>query len=767
MLFACPMGDISAGFVSSSRLLEGVKGHQEIQKAYPKEESEIPVSVVWETDRFLLEITGRIDRKYWEDSMCWVEEIKTTALPLTSISMDSFPEYWIQAKLYAVMVLHNNPLDMIGVKLTYMQIRSREIVFFTETFTKDTLLAFAKQIIEEFVNYQASQLDWKEIRNQSIQTLAFPFSSWRLGQKELSDLVYQAIQEENQLFAQAPTGIGKTIAVLFPSIRSLGEKQADKIFYLTAKTVTRLIAERSLDLLRDKGLHIRSVTLTAKEKMCFQDVMMCDPDVCLFAKNYFKKLPMALAELLQNERMDRTNIEMVAQRHEVCPFELSLDASLKADCIICDYNYAFDPKVYLKRYFQETTGDYIFLIDEAHNLVERAREMFSATLQKQAILELKRTTKDTAPKVSKSLQAINSFMVDLRKECLDSERGYLALEEKPKALEPLLRNFIDEADLWLSRNEKTPFIDKLIDLYFQVFGFLRSMDWYDEKFATMITHVKNDLEIKLFCLDPSHLLSEALERSKSSIFFSATLTPLQYFRDILGGNSDAILHTCLSPFPRENLYILLDDKISTKYKDRERSYDRIVEAIEGLAKSKAGNYLVFFPSYEYMREVVYRFSFACPEIRTIVQRSSMHEAEREDFLSQFEEDVEETMVAFAVMGGLFGEGIDLVGERLSGAIIVGVGLPQICLEREMIRQYFQQTRGTGFEFAYVYPGMNKVLQASGRVIRSHTDKGVVILLDERFSFGQYKKLCPEHWLPIPRLSDPKSLQEILKKFWEK
>lgn len=760
------MGDLSSGFVSSSRLTEGVKGHQEIQGKHPKEQAEIPISMLWETDRLIIEITGRIDRKYWEESLCWVEEIKTTSFPLSSLNADLFPEYWMQAKLYAAMVVNSDPIDTIGVKLTYLHIGSREIQSFVEVFTRDILLTFAKQIIEDFIDFQMDQLDWKELRNQSIQTLTFPFSDWRTGQKELSDIVYQAIQEENQLFTQAPTGIGKTIAVLFPSIRALGGKHADKIFYLTAKTITRLIAEYSLDLLRKKGLHIRSVTLTAKEKLCFQDTMLCDPDICPFANHYFQKLPNALTELLQNEKMDRTIIEVVARRHMVCPFELSLDASLQADCIICDYNYAFDPKVYLKRYFQDISGDFIFLIDEAHNLVERAREMFSASIQKQAILELKRNTKDAAPKVSKTLQAINSSLVELRKECVESERGYIALEEKPKTLEPLLRNFIDEADLWLSRNEKTPFLDKLIELYFQVFGFLRAMDWYDDKFATMITQSKNDLEVKLFCLDPSRLLSDALERGKSSIFFSATLTPLHYFRDILGGNSDAMLHTCHSPFPRENLFLLLDDKISTKYRNRENSYDRIVAVIEGLANSKPGNYLVFFPSYEYLREAEYRFSYTCPEVRTMIQKNAMNEAERESFLSQFKEEVSESLVAFAVMGGLFGEGIDLVGERLSGAVIVGVGLPQICLEREMIRQYFQQTRGTGFEFAYVYPGMNKVLQAAGRVIRTHTDRGAVILLDERFSTGQYRKLCPEDWHPIPRISDPKSLAEILKKFWE-
>lgn len=765
--FVFPVGDLNAGFMSSTRLMEGVKGHQDIQQAKESGESERFVSIIWESDRLVLELTGRIDHTYIEDDLRLVEEIKTTHLPLSEIRFDSFPGYWMQAKLYAFMIAKEESLNQLGVQLTFLQLRTRETKTFTEMMAYSQLTIFASTIIEAYLAWQEDHLTWKERRNESIQKIAFPFQTWRLGQKELSDLVYQTIEEDSQLFVQAPTGIGKTMAVLYPAIQALSDNHVRKIFYLTAKTVTRLIAESSLDILRQNGLHLRSVTLTAKEKLCFQETMVCDPETCIYAREYYPKSRAALTYLMGIEKLDRAVLEELGRKFEVCPFELSLDASLQADCVICDYNYVFDPRVYLKRYFQDGGGDFVFLIDEAHNLVERAREMYSAELTKAPILQLKRDTKARIPKLSKSLLDIQHFFVSIRKECLDTERGYIANEEKPKVLTSLLRTFLDEAEIWLMRNENASFRDDLLTLYFSVFHFCKVLDWYDDKFITYYQPSKSDLQIKLFCLDPSRLLAEALEKGKSAIFFSATLAPLDYFRSILGGDSDATLHSCPSPFPRENLFLLLDDKISTKYRDRENSYDRIVQTIQGLASSKPGNYLVFFPSYEYLREVEYRFSFACPQVRTMIQRSSMNEAEREDFLNQFEEEVSESLVAFAVMGGLFGEGIDLVGERLSGAIIVGVGLPQICLEREMIKQYFQASRGAGFEFAYVYPGMNKVLQASGRVIRSHTDKGVVILLDERFAFGNYKKLCPEHWHPIPRLSDPKSLQEILKKFWEK
>jgi DNA excision repair protein ERCC-2 len=764
--FVYPIGDLSSGFMSSSRLVEGVKGHQEIQQAKESGESERFVSLIWESERIILELTGRIDHTYVEDSIRFVEEIKTTHLSLSEIRFESFPGYWMQAKLYAFMIAKEESLSQVGVQLTFLQLSSRETKEFSEMVAISQLTTFATDIVEAYIAWQEDNITWKERRNESIQKIQFPFKTWRLGQKELSDLVYQSIEEDTQLFVQAPTGIGKTMAVLYPAIQALSDNHVRKIFYLTAKTVTRMIAENSLDILRQNGLHLRSVTLTAKEKLCFQETMVCDPETCVYAREYYLKSRAALTYLMGIEKLDRSVLEEVGRKFEVCPFELSLDASLQADCIICDYNYVFDPRVFLKRYFQDGGGDFVFLIDEAHNLVERAREMYSAELTKTPFLQLKRDTKARLPKLSKSLSEIQHFFVSMHKECKETERGYIANEEKPKALVPLLRTFLDEAEMWLARNETASFRDNLLTVYFQVFHFCKALDWYDDKFITYYQPSKSDLQIKLFCLDPSQLLAEALEKGKSAIFFSATLTPLDYFRNILGGDSDAILHSCPSPFPRENLFLLLDDKISTKYKDREFSYDRIVQTIEGLARSKPGNYLIFFPSYEYLREVEYRFSFTCPDVRTINQRSMMNELEREDFLNQFEEDVSETLVAFAVMGGLFGEGIDLVGERLSGAVIVGVGLPQICLEREMIKQYFQESRGAGFEFAYVYPGMNKVLQASGRVIRSHTDKGVVILLDERFAFGNYKKLCPEHWHPIPRLSDPKSLQEILKRFWE-
>jgi Rad3-related DNA helicase len=579
--------------------------------------------------------------------------------------------------------------------------------------------------------------------------------------------VYKTIEQGKKLFVQAPTGIGKTISTLFPAVKAVGEGHISKIFYLTAKTITRQVAEEAFVKMRNAGLNFRTITLTAKDKICFNREGSCNPDFCEYAKGHFNRVNAAMLDILQNnENLSREIIEEYAKKHTVCPFEFALDLSLWADCIICDYNYVFDPRVYLKRFFLNNTEDYGFLIDEAHNLADRAREMFSAQISKAAYFEAKKYMKDRQPKIARLLNKINSFMITLRKQC--AEDGFVITQEELKELYKLLNNFINGAEEWIlkNQNQNTEGFDHLLEVYFNSITFLKISEFYDERYVTFIEAKASEVRVKLFCIDPSYLLAEAVKRGKTAVFFSATLTPLSYFIDILGGSTEDYNISLRSPFDDKKLCLLVNDSVSTKYRKRESSYDSIVEVIKTTVDQKIGNYIVYFPSYKYMNEVYYRFTEKYTGMSTMLQQSAMSEEERELFLESFKPGAEKTLVCFGVLGGIFSEGIDLKGDRLIGAIIVGVGLPQVSTEQDIIMNYFTRKNGMGYENAYMYPGMNKVLQASGRVIRSDSDIGLVLLVDERFSDREYRCLFPKHWEHNKRVRSLKDLKQELNIFWD-
>jgi DNA excision repair protein ERCC-2 len=480
-------------------------------------------------------------------------------------------------------------------------------------------------------------------------------------------------------------------------------------------------------------------------------------------RDSYDRINDAVAAIFAVDALTREQIVRTAKKFRVCPFEFSLDLSRYSDCVICDYNYVFDPRVYLRRFFQEENGDYIFLVDEAHNLVDRSREMFSAEICKQPILDLRRRLRTELPHIFKSLGRINAWMVTARKKCMESGNP-LAEQNLPQDLIPLLRGFLFISERWLSQNIKTAFREELMSLYFTASGFLRVAEQYDQCYASCYEKIGKNLKLKLFCVDPSVHLENAMHRCRSAIFFSATMTPLDYFRKILGCDPAAHYLILDSPFPHENLGIFISDQISTYYRHREQTVCQVSRMISALIEQKKGNYLLYFPSYAYMRKIYDSFTTRNPQIETLIQTPGMKESERESFLERFANDNPQTLAGFAVMGGIFGEGIDLVGNRLLGAIVVGVGLPGISLERELIKAYFSATLSAGFEYAYLFPGINRVLQAAGRVIRTENDRGVVLLIDQRYAHFQYKSLLREEWDPV-RVRDAEQLAAALQRFW--
>ena len=774
-------------FVGSDRALAGIRGHQKIQRSRPAAyQTEIPVELMVEAQDFTLHVRGRIDGVLVTAQEVLLEEIKT----VQGWDKQADPLHWAQAKFYGYIYACDHALAKIVIQLTYLELTTDQVTEFRKTFTRDELAVFFTETTAIYSDWVRQQYRWVRERNDVIRSLAFPFPKYRQGQRELAVSAYRVLSEGGRLFLGAPTGIGKTVSVLFPAIKALGEGKLERLFYLTARTIGRAVVEKSLADLRQAGLKLRAVTLTAKQKLCVRDGQSCDQLTCPFAIGYFDRVKPAIRDALQREEITRSTLEAVAQKHQVCPFELSLDVSVWADAIICDYNYVFDPQVYLRRHFAEDGGRYGFLVDEAHNLVDRAREMFSADLDAHEIDEIRRAVKPTVPRLAKALAKLSAALQTLANHEADSEelmepsnpmselnlfpiqapaevvdkQGVSSRREFPDQLIEPLESALAEAEIWLARNVPSKFGEGLLALYFRMHAFRRTTEIYDDHFVTIIES-KPEIQVRLFCLNPSKLLRQAMDRGKATIFFSATLTPMDYYRTLLGGKPEDPVLQLPSPFSPENLAVLIQDRIQTHFKGRAESLSEVVAAIGTLVQDRRGNYLIYFPSYQYLNSVLQEFQSKYPAISVLVQKSGMTESEREAFLAAFSVEHGETLAGFAVLGGIFGEGIDLVGERLIGAVIVGVGLPQLCVERDLIRDYFQERNSAGFEYAYTFPGMNRVLQAIGRVIRSENDRGVVLLIDARFNEVRYRKLFPTWW-KFQRVRNPSALAEAVGNFWQ-
>ncbi|MEL1135238.1 ATP-dependent DNA helicase [Desulfitobacterium sp. THU1] len=757
--FVLRQGDLQTGFRSATRLVEGTHAHQILQRQRGEDyQPEVTLQTIYHQGELSLEIHGRADGIFRSESGVVVEEIKSTSLELDLIDPSYSILHWAQAQCYAYILASHEELAQIEVQLTYIHLETHETKEFKKLFSYEELASFFTDLVERYCAWANRLSAWAQLRNESIAQLEFPYPSYRKGQRELVVAVYKTIKEGKRLYAQAPTGIGKTLGTIFPALKTLLEGEETPIFYLTAKTITRTVAESTLSMLEHQGLSLKRLTLTAKDKICFNPGCDCTPEDCSFAKGYYDRLGSGLADIFQANVWNREHIELIARAHAICPFEFSLELSNWADFVICDYNYVFDPRVFLKRFFLEG-GAYTFLIDEAHNLVDRAREMFSAEINKEDFLQVKNLVQEEEPVLGKRLQTVNKNLLKLKKQGLE------VTGDAPTSLYSSLERVVNEAEKIFKKEENSPWKEKLTELYFNIQAFLRTAESYDEHYLTYFQSTEQDYRVKLFCVDPAKRLSEVLNKGRAAIFFSATLSPLEYFIKILGGEKTSYKLQLASPFPPHNLCVMLQKHISTKYNQRSMSLDAIVEAIAKLVLSRRGNYLVYFPSYEYLERVQERLRMLHPELKLLPQTYGMTEENREEFLEAFRADPQESLVGLALLGGVFGEGIDLTGNRLSGAIIVSVGLPQLGLERDLIRNYFQEYNRQGFEYAYMYPGMNKVLQACGRVIRTEQDRGVILLIDERFTRLTYKRLFPKDWKDVHYLQDNNQIQPILEGFW--
>lgn len=738
-------GSIDVRFRTSLSMTEGTKAHQKLQSAYrEQDQKEVPLKTELEFNDYKYDIEGRCDGILFEENRVTIEEIKSTSMDLTSIPETGYPVHWAQAKFYAYIYSKKEGLEAINVQLTYYQIASEEVLRLCQSFTTEELEIFVMDVLSQYAPFAELKNRHIQARNESIRQLAFPFEHYRQGQRKLAGAVYKTIIDKKNLFAMAPTGIGKTISTTFPAIKAIGEGHIGKVFYLTAKTITRQAAEEAFQLMKLKGLCLNSVTITAKDKACFKEETICQKDYCEFANGYYDRLNAALIDIFQNEQsIDRTKIESYARKHTICPFEFSIDLSYVADVVICDYNYIFDPKVSLKRLFEDQKKETCLLVDEAHNLVDRAREMYSAEIFKSPFLTLKKGYQAKNLSLSRAAKGINDFLLAIKKEVQSNENSIM--ETISNELLDRLEVFKSEAEIELLLQAGGNTDEILLESYFLVQNFLRIHKLYNERFISYLEIAKSEVRLKIFCLDPSHQLNQMSKGYRSLVYFSATLSPIDYYQNLLGAKEEDYLINIPSPFNSDQTEFHIEP-LSTRYKDRERTKGQIVHLLSSLLKNRKGNYLIFFPSYQYMMTVYDAFSAENHQnINVLLQAQGMSEIEREEFLATFQPNYEGTLVGFAVLGGIFSEGIDLKGDRLNGVIVVGVGLPQIGLERDLIKDYFQKVGKNGYDYSYVYPGINKVLQAGGRLIRSEEDKGLIILIDDRFLQAKYQNLLPIEW----------------------
>ena len=880
---------------------------------------------------------GTVETREKGEECFTIDEIKTTYRNLAYLKKPE-PVHVAQAKCYAYIYAFRHRLSSMHLRMTYCNLDTEEIKYFYERCTFQELRVWFETLMAEYRKWAEFTFTWQALRTQSIKRLSFPFP-YREGQRELAEYCYRTIVHGRKLFLEAPTGAGKTLTTLFPALKAMGEGKAEKIFYLTAKTIARTVADDTVTLLRERGLRCKSVVLTAKEKICVLERPECNPKACPRARGHFDRINAAMYELLtQEERFDRTAIEACAARYEVCPFELALDMSLFSDVVICDYNYVFDPHVALRRFFGEGEGRgaYLFLIDEAHNLVERGREMYSATLVKEEVLTMLRAVRGIYPKLEKPLCACNSALLTLRREteaalaaesgeadaqsfggagrsadgCRllppddidalaaalyrlqaalddyleeDSRRRRSAVRGEPEkpaetqkagaaelpdkaaagrrfAALPMRRKSGDAAtegqisifDLnsqykteaekgdmealseaaegggtgefdeaigddgtaafsestgnggavlaetsddsaavltgtlsesppgkrgkrkkrlraLLTPEEAEALHRQILDFFFTVSHFLLIYEKIDERYVLYAQTGEESFFVKLFNVDPSGNLRECMDKGRASLLFSATLLPIRYYKQLLGGTDEDYEVYAQSVFDPRRRALLVADDVTSKYSRRgPEEYAQIAAYIRRLAGARHGNYMVFFPSYAFLRRVLeaYTARYETPEVEIRAQSERMSEAEKEAFLERFAEVYDDrSFYGFCVLGGIFSEGIDLKNDALIGVIVVGTGLPQVCGEREILKNYFAQTGVNGYDYAYRFPGMNKVLQAAGRVIRTQEDVGVVALLDERFLQSSYRRLFPREWENFEEISLPRAAHRM-DMFWD-
>lgn len=762
--------NLGAGAPSAQRAMEGMQGHRLIRDRRPAEyRSETPIEFNYDWEDYRLTIRGRIDGLMETATELEVEEIKTTYSPLNELTLTDYPSHSIQLQLYLYFLQVQHPEKTVSGKLTYLNLDDLAEKSF-RLYPKEAEGAVLLSNLA--VSYLSGIKDrdlWRQQRNHSLENWAFPFPELRSGQSELIETVNQALESETTLFLEAATGIGKTIGVLYPALKRLvTSNRYDQIFLLTAKTAGKEIVKKTLIQAKNQGIRLRTVFIEAKERVCLHPGTECQPESCPCALGYYVRIKQVLPIILTEELILPEQVANYAAAHELCPFELSLDLALFADLIVCDYNYVFDPSVYLKRFFLHSgRQDFLFLVDEAHNLVQRGREMYSAKLTEDQLEQLRLQLSGLAPRAVAIIGQLTDFFTQWRQQLTEDNRQGMLLSHLPELFEPTLAKLTTLLERWLSQSTASGLTKSVRDSYFELLRVLRTISLLRPEYALYILLEKDNLVLRLFCRNPAPLLRQRLKHARSTVFFSATLSPPKYFQTLLAGDAEALSLQLTSPFPQENRLYLHVPGIDTRYRQREASAGRIAQIAVDLATARKGNYLVFFPSYTYLNKVRPLIQqLAVGKCDVVAQFPAMNERQKHAFLERVTAtDGRHSNLGLAVLGGLFGEGIDLPGEALVGVMLVGPGLPAISAEQELIQAWFQEQENAGFLYAYVIPGLIRVIQSAGRVFRGPDDRGVVLMVDDRFLQEEYQALLPPDWFLACRPFSQADYRETLAEFW--
>lgn len=758
-------GDLVSASVSTQRMQQGIETHIKRQEEQSKT-SELPLEYSTEGESVKIIVKGRADIVDTTSETHIIEEIKTV---FGNVKKETLlkEQHLAQCKCYCAMYAIKNKSKQIGARVAYVEYNSSKTHFFDYIYTRDEILDWFYDNINYIVDVFEKRQHHINKRNLSAQDIKFPFDEYRAGQKEMATYVYKGCRENSVQFLQAPTGIGKTMGTIYPAIKSFAHENTERIFYITAKNTIKKVATEAVDALRNKGLVINSLTLTAKETSCPQKVFNCHPKVCSKARGYYDRLGLAMDCFKENKHYDITEVKKIADKFNICPFELSLDISLECDIVICDFNNVYDPRAKLKRFFDDG-GDYLVLADEAHNLVSRARDMYSGEISKDIYFNTAKRMSRVRSKIGRQvLDAIQKIVDYLNLQIADMYKrdvSYEILENPLDNLNKLLEKFTELAEGMLDTSTLRDYTMDLLEAFYRTKGYLYTVAKADENYVHYILKEKDNIIIKMFCIDPSTRLQECHKKSKATTMFSASLTPFDYYARLLQSENDYNTHSLPSPFDNDNLKVMVNAAIPVEYKFRDRFIEELVKCIHEFVMGKRGKYLIFFPSYGYMEKAHNLFISLYDDVFAPKQQRSMNAKDREAFISLFEDDAH--MAAFAVMGGVFSEGIDLKGEKLIGAVIVGTGFPMISLENNFIKEFHNAREEQGLGYAYIYPGFNKVLQAVGRVIRSEEDKGAALLIDRRFMRQEYQDLMPNWWQPIEYVDNADDIKESLNEFWD-
>ena len=743
----------------NQKAIDGKYLHQVRQSEYDNDSiKEYYISKIIKYNEKEYEIHGYIDGVLENRKKISLEEIKTTDNNIYDPNFVEKSEHLAQLKIYGYLMLLDDKFKNIELNLLYIERKTLKRRNFKYHFNFDELENFFFDSLKEYLSYLEIFNNIEEDRIKTSKNIKFPFKTTRTGQDEMLKFLDENLIKSKFNFILAPTGIGKTIASLYSAIKKQTEYN-DKIFYLTAKTSGKNIAINSLKLLIDNGFKAKIVTINAKRKICLKNTDTCDMDNCPFAKDFFNKLKIATKDILSHEDIiDDIKILQYAKKYELCSFEFNLHLSEYAAIIICDYNYIFDPKVKLIRFFEDNKYHNLILCDEAHNLVSRSQNMYSISLSIIDLLLLKKLL-NKEENISKKINKLINYIHKNYDNLINN--GYFLTKENDLEIENSLFNICQDIEEFLENELELLNKEQVIEKYLLLKDYLRISKLYGDAHIFLIKLTGDNLQMNLNCLDASSYLKDIIIKSTKGItYFSATLYPIEYYKQLLVCDA-GIKYLCLnSPFPKENLAKFIA-KVSTRYKDRIYTISYLINIIKKTINARPGKYIVFFPSYEYLKLCLEYLDVSNYDL--IIQKEGLNEIEQKNILEKFNED--NNILGLFVLGGIFSEGVDFIGDKLHGVIVVGVGFPQINLENEILRNYFNNLSLNGFDYAYTYPGFNKVIQAVGRVIRTENDKGIMILIDDRYLSFKYLNIFPKHWSNYLIIKNESDLEDKLNDFW--